>query len=424
MLDPCVGDGRFLVAVRDHLVSWAARRGRMETARSEESPGERDRLVRAVTAHCLIGLERDSEFAELARRRLGPEVRIHRCEALLDAPTAASGVDAVVGNPPYVRSIRFARSDPELWRALRGRYAATSHGEWDLYAAFIEQAVDWLGPGGEAGLVVPSRWLTAAFAGKLRGKLARAAAVRAVVDFGAAQLFAAATTYTSLVFLSRARADQVAVARLSGPNGRRWSFGRVPTTSLSDRPWRLVVGEDRSLIHALGESCPTLGQVARVAKGAGTNADSVFVIEDATQTGPDGELIRGRSRVSGPDQEVVIEAAACRPCVRGRDVVAYGRVDPIVQCIVPYDRAGQLWSPATLARYPHTRAYVERWRERLEGRERGRYRDARFYRFGRPQNMALLGAARAKIVVPDVAQQGRAMIDRDGAMILDSAYVI
>ena len=28
---------------------------------------------------------------------------------------------------------------------MRGRYAATSHGEWDLYAAFLEQALAWIG---------------------------------------------------------------------------------------------------------------------------------------------------------------------------------------------------------------------------------------------------------------------------------------
>src|SRR5690606_35782123 len=99
-------------------------------------------------------------------------VAIHCCEALTGAPAAGVAADVVVGNPPYLRSIHLGRADEPLRRALRGRYAATSRGEWDLYAAFLEQALEWTRPGGEVGLVVPSRWLTAAFAARLRDKLA------------------------------------------------------------------------------------------------------------------------------------------------------------------------------------------------------------------------------------------------------------
>jgi len=390
VLDPAAGDGRFLSAAADELARRAAERG---------LPGARAAIVR----RCLVGIERDPEFAALARRRLGRGSVVHCAEALLSPATRALSADLVIGNPPYVRSIRLGLADEELRRALRGRYAATSHGEWDLYAAFIEQSLAWARPGGEVALVVPSRWLTARFAGLLRGKLAAERAVRGLVLFGAEQIFAGATTYASIAFLSRAPQSAVFVARRAGG---AWQRGEVPAGSLGTAPWRLSVGRRRRLLDRLSATGPALGQVARVAKGAGTNADPVYVLEGAA---PGGEL----------------EPELVRLCLRGRDVAAYAAADPAIRCLVPYRRDGSFIEPAELrSRFPRAAAYLDSHRRLLERRERGRFRGEAFYRFGRPQNMAWLGAAAPKVVVPDVARAGRALLDRRAAMVLDSAYAL
>lgn len=403
VLDPAAGDGRFLAACVDYLVDRSAARGY-----------ERSAARAAITRRCVIGIERDADFAEIARCALGPGAVIHCREALLDPPPDLGRVDIVVGNPPYLRSIHFARTDAELWEAMRGRYAATSHGEWDLYAAFLEQALAWIRPGGEVGLVVPSRWLTAAFARGLRAKLAEAAAVRGVIDFGAQQLFAGATTYASVAFLSASPTESVAVARF-GDGG--WQCGSVESAALSDAPWKLSVGGRRALIERLSAAALSLGEIARIAKGAGTNADPVYVLTEARV---DGDAVEGLSRALG--ERVRVEAAMTRVCIRGRDVRPVRGVDTTIRCVTPYRADGAFIEPGELP--PLTAAYFERCRERLESRESGKYRGERFYRFGRPQNMAYLFSTEPKIVVPDVAREGRALIDRGGAIALDSAYAI
>jgi methylase of polypeptide subunit release factors len=389
VLDPAAGDGRFLLAAADALAERAAARG-------YGGAGPRAAIVR----RCLVGVERDPEFAALARARLGDGAVVHCAEALLSPVGQAARADVVVGNPPYVRSIRLGESDEALRSALRGRYAATSHGEWDLYAAFIEQALAWARPDGEVALVVPSRWLTARCAELLRAKLASARAVRGLVLFGAEQIFPGATTYASVAFLSRAPQPSVFVARREGAD---WSHGQVPAGELGGAPWRLSVGGRRTVVERLAASGPALGAVARVAKGAGTNADPVFVLE------------------AGAD----VEAALVRRCLRGRDVVAYGAASRAVRVLVPYRRDGSFIEPHELAhRWPRAAAHLARHRAVLERRERGRFRGDAFYRWGRPQNMAYLGAREPKIVVPDVAKAGRALCDRGAAMVLDSAYAI
>ena len=391
ILDPAAGDGRFLAAAADQLAARAAKRG-FDAAAARS----------AIARRCLVGIERDPEFAALARARLAGAT-LHCAEALLSPAARAleGAADVVVGNPPYVRSIRLGLADDRLRQALRGRYAATSRGEWDLYAAFLEQSLDWAAPGGEVALVVPSRWLTARCAALLRGKLAAARSVRALILFGDEQIFPGATTYASVAFLARARCDRVLVARRSGA---AWQVGQVPADELDGAPWRLSIGRRRALVERLAGRGPALAEVARVAKGAGTNADPVFVL--------------------APEAAREVEPALVRPCLRGRDVEAFGAGRP-ARVLVPYARDGRFIEPDELARrYPRAAAYLAGHRGALEQRERGRFRGPAFYRFGRPQNLAWLSAPAPKLVVPDVARAGRALIDRRAAMVLDSAYAI
>jgi methylase of polypeptide subunit release factors len=368
VLDPACGDGRFLAACLERM---AAR------------PGAR----RAEIVHrCLVGIERDPEAAARARAALGPGADVRVAEALTSGAAAPGAWDVVVGNPPWIRSVALKAADPSLWRRLRGAYAATSYREWDLYGAFLEQALDWLAPGGELGLVTPSRWLTAAFAARLRAKLA--GHVRRVVDLGARQVFDGATTYTALVFARRARVEALELVRDGEP---------------------LVVPAGTWTVGPRLRGVP-LGQLARIAKGAGTNADPVFLLEPR---GPD----RLWSHALGA--EVAIEPSVLVPCLRGRDVAPWrasvGRV-----ALLPY--AGDRLLPLEELP-PGARAYLERCRPRLEAREGGRFRGPRFHAWGRPQNLAWLRDPTPKIVVPDAAAAGRAALD-SGTLVIDTAYAV
>ena len=373
LLDPACGDGAFLRAA--HAVVPAAAR---------------------------LGIERDPAVARAARAATpGATVRVG--EALLGRARVPK-VDAVIGNPPYVRSIRLRASDPALWAALRGRFAATSFGEWDLYGAFLERSLDWLAGDGRVALIVPSRWLTARWAGPLRAHLAARRAVVAVIELGAAQLFANATTYASIAILGGAAQPGARPIHRHGAAG--WRTDALDLARLGDAPWIAAAPRRR----ARGPSPRlTLGEVAVIAKGAGTNADPVFVLPAARRD--------GRWLTCG---DVVIEADAARPCLRGRDVGAA----PTAWCVLPYvDGALVPWAEVR-ARWPRAAAYLAARRAPLEARERGRFVGDRFHAFGRPQNLRFHLDPAPKVVIPDVVRTPRAWIDRGGALVLDSAYAV
>lgn len=389
ILDPSAGDGRFLVEAARSLM---ARGHALGHAVNEQ----------AIRRHCLVAIERDEAYAEIARGHLFAEATVHTSEALLSDVVANASIDVILGNPPYLRSIALGGVDADLRAQLRNRYAATSHGEWDLYAAFLEQGMRWLSPGGVLGMVVPSRWWTAKWAGPLRAWLADVGAVSALVDFGDDQIFSDATVYASVCFAGADRAEHVEIARL---HQGAWAIGQIAQAELGGtQPWDLAIGAARDFVAKVRSQGTPLGEIARIAKGTGTNADSVFLV-DSNEAGVEPELLHS--------------------VLRGRDVLPMGTVPAWPKLLVPYHLGGTLISPEDMQEsHPNAYAYLLRNRGILEAREGGRFAGERFYCFGRPQNLAFLREKETKVVVPDVTRDGRALLDRTGAMVLDSAYAI
>jgi hypothetical protein len=128
-----------------------------------------------------------------------------------------------------------------------------------------------------------------------------------------------------------------------------------------------------------------LGDVARIVKGAGTCADAAFVVS--------------------PAEAHALESAALRPCVRGRDVEAWGTFDPAAapRCVVPYTAGGAPVPLTTVrARWPRALAHLMAGRPGVGA--------ADVARFGRPQNLALHLGPAPRVVFPDVARAPRAML--------------
>lgn len=133
VLEPACGDAPFLAAI-------AARYG---------------------GNHKLIGLEIDRATAKAARQQTrGTSILILEEDFLLWETDEQ--FDLIIGNPPY--GIIGDRSHYPI-HALKERKAAykrrlkTWRGKFNIYAAFMERAVDLLAPEGKLVFIVPASWL-------------------------------------------------------------------------------------------------------------------------------------------------------------------------------------------------------------------------------------------------------------------------
>ncbi len=116
----------------------------------------------------------------------------------------AEGFDVVIGNPPYIQIQKFSKAQKEIWvRQEYETYAATA----DIYCLFYERGAQLLREGGHLCYISSNKWMRAGYGEKLRDFLASRVNTRMVLDFGMAQNFGAATTYTCILLFTREPPD-------------------------------------------------------------------------------------------------------------------------------------------------------------------------------------------------------------------------
>ena len=169
VLDPACGDGALLAALARARPKPLA--GRLSLVGYETDPAALDQAAQSLAGLPIAGrtlIERD--FLAAGRADDGP-----------------SGFDAVIANPPYVRT-------QVLGAHRAGRLAKQFGltGRVDLYYAFALAMAQALRPGGVLGLLVSNRFLSIKSGSALRGMLRSQFRLEAVYDLGDTKLFAAA----------------------------------------------------------------------------------------------------------------------------------------------------------------------------------------------------------------------------------------
>jgi type I restriction-modification system DNA methylase subunit len=336
------------------------------------------------------------------------------------------GFDAVIGNPPYVRSITLKSADPVSWALYPRLFKSAASREWDIYLVFAERSLSLLSKAGRLGFILPNKFLNSQVGAGLREIIVMGQHLNALLSFGAYQVFDTATTYTCLLFLTAQRNDKVAVSIFAGEiEGKD-----RPIQPLADPTnWRVVedihpkggaewsLGSAGASMFKRWAGWKKLGDVAQIFQGTGTRADEVFIIRH----------IEGQ-RYESPQlkRTVELESAFVRPVVRGRDVKRYQAVTTFNRLICPYSLKGgryQLIEEDELAKNPRLLKYLEQCRPRLLEREKGRFNGSDWYCFGRPQNMERLDT-REKLLMPDVVARGECWLDRNGCWAIDTVYAI
>lgn len=335
------------------------------------------------------------------------------------------GFDAVVGNPPYVRSIRLKEADPEAWAYYPNAYQAAAKREFDIYLCFAEQGLKSLNSQGHFGMIIPNKWFTTQVGKSLRTLLSERQAINSIVDFGHFQVFAEATTYTCLLFLDGAGGELVKLAILESadenakpsPGGEgQWQLGSTSCNALGAESWNFSLDSTASIFCKLAD-LPQLKDIATVFMGTGTRADQVFLMERQDN------LFYSRSL----QQWVEIDSNLMRPSLTGRDIAPY-HYDTDNYLLFPYNLGKEvnLIPPEEMAaNYGKAWAYLNHPTNRasLECRDKSAFRNrADWYGYGRPQNMHLLGLP--KIVLPDVAGRAEFACDFEGRYIIDTVYAI
>lgn len=324
------------------------------------------------------------------------------------------GFDVVLGNPPYIRIQTMTEWAPLEVEFYKRRYATASKGNYDIYVVFVERGLELLNSHGVLGYILPHKFFNAQYGESLRRIIAEGKHLSEVVYFGHQQVFAQATTYTALLFLDKQAAKNMTYQSVIDLQAwaRDWQSARVEisTDRLTSAPWSFSIGSSSDLVDRMSEYDTTLGDVAdRIFQGVITGADTIFLFKAYE---PGDETIRLYS--AEQSEWIELESTILKPVVRSGDIRPF-QMSPSVLTLFPYQLDGLTARPFTeielQQQFPLAWSYLSRHRQKLENRERGKFRDSIWYRYSRTQNLGLW--EQPKVMVPYMIARLASCLDQD-----------
>ncbi|REK21897.1 MAG: restriction endonuclease subunit M, partial [Planctomycetota bacterium] len=337
---------------------------------------------------------------------------------------SSGGFDAVIGNPPYIRIQTMKEWAPVEVEFYKRAFKSAAKGNYDIYVVFVERGLELLSEAGRLGFILPHKFFNSKYGQPLRRLITEDSYVTLIVHFGHQQIFVGATTYTCLLFLDKRRPAQFDYIHV--PDLTDWRAtgqavqGCVPATDVTSDEWNIVIGKNAPLVDRLRQLPLTLGDIAHVFVGLQTSADSVYIMDCLREDG-DSVLLYSKAL----ECEWEFEKALVHPVVSGTDVARYSPLPRRQFILFPYEVANE---QAKLMEFesisescPQTAEYLLRNRKVLESRERGKFQDAEWYRFGRSQNLGI--QERKKLCVPRLVETLHVGIDELGVHYLDNVDV-
>ena len=186
ILDPACGAGEFLLSALDIL---------LEKRRSFEPDVPINELTKSIIKNNLYGIDCNNNSLQLLLERLkalsGGEVDLEHFvnKDVLDYYPASScfndniKFDLVIGNPPYVsfglRNVKKLQKD----RAdeLKKRFVNSAEYKINIYALFMESALDSTAENGVNSFIVPDSFLCGQYFGKIRNFLLEHSAFESIM---------------------------------------------------------------------------------------------------------------------------------------------------------------------------------------------------------------------------------------------------
>ncbi len=328
----------------------------------------------------------------------------------------AGGFDAVIGNPPYVRIQTLKEWTPLEVEFYKHQYIAASKGNYDLYVLFVEKGLSLLNERGYLGFILPHKFFNAKYGEPLRRLLAKGQHVTKIVHFGDQQVFANATTYTSLLFLSQLEPEAFRFVKVHNlaiwQNDSEAKSAKVEEEMESNKftasEWHFVVGTTaKKLFERLSQMSVKLENIAdKIFQGLVTGADSVFIMENISEKGY-------KSAATGKTYPIEVELmhSLCKGSV---NLKRYQIVNVTKSILFPYKRLAkkaELFSVQELKqRFPNAWTYLTENRQTLESREGGKWQHDKWYAFGRSQNLSEM--EQDKILTPSISNKASFTLDK------------
>lgn len=340
------------------------------------------------------------------------------------------GFDFIIGNPPYVEVKNYNTDLPTMHLYIKQKFKSAKTGKVDLAVPFIERGVELLGPKGRLGYIIQNRFFKTEYGESIRRFLTDGCYLSSVIKFDRNNIFKDRNTYVAILILDNDRPKNVSFKCFEGeveslPSQLRESltpesapdrYKFLPSNMLTARPW--IFDVDVNEVGARLLQLGTLGEYANIKVGIQVLWGKAYHVRP---TSISGGIIKG---VSGIQEPVEIEVAACRPLICNERFFSYRPDDADVYALFPYDvknnSAAEIPFSEFDKRFPLAGKYLTANKTLIKEKVQTFQDDERWHLYTRRQNIE---STSPKVLVPMTALDTFASITFSNDVYLDNVNI-
>ncbi|MEX1208660.1 MAG: N-6 DNA methylase [Acidimicrobiia bacterium] len=273
VLDPTCGDGAFLLSAASHLRQLGASRTqiRKQVYGVDIHSPTLDQAASTLAEHTLNATLHQSDFFEM------------RSPDQLGAPLPL--MDAVIGNPPFVRYQLHTGRARKVAAAAALRQGVRLSGLASSWAATLVHAASFLKPEGRLGMVLPAELLQVHYAEPIRRWLRTRFAAVHLVFFERLQFEDATENVVLLLARGSGGCDAFSLyfVQDAADLAELQLFDEFAVTPASEGKWTdllLSIQQRQRFRKVEDEHFTALGELGRVSLGTVTGSNAFFAIPD------------------------------------------------------------------------------------------------------------------------------------------------
>lgn len=391
----------------------------------------------------LIGFDVNADSIESAKKALTlnniSDFSLERSNFLASQPNlfnhenVRTPVDAIIANPPYVRTQNL---DSKM-KSLVKNYNIS--GRIDLYQAFIVEMAQQLRDGGILCMITSNRYFTTKSGQNTREFLRDNFEFDELIDLGDTNLFDAAVLPAIFVGRKNKSADNAKInfkkiykesnntekyfekfddifqALQSLSEGKKTvvtfsglsykiEAGTMSLPNNTKEPWTLASLKDIRWANSLKDGNIRFSDVFNIHVGIKTTADKVYIRDDWSK------------------QVNFSEKSLLHPLIGSKSISKWStsKMKNHRTILYPYEVTDNHRRTIALDDYPLTKKYLELYKDKLAGRTYLRKSGRCWYEIWVPQNPVLMN--KPKVVFPDISEKPKFSLDRNGYLVDGNCY--